>query len=127
MFERALSAIPPEASYPIWKKYVEYETQYGDLTNLYGIEKRRDAVFPNEDVNSIESVEAIAEKWTYCDIDHVGKNELGIEALRKHVRTSVVTGGTKGAVAEKRDTAVLPAIMMVNYRVLIVEWNGSIS
>jgi cleavage stimulation factor subunit 3 len=50
LFERALAAIPAEKSKTIWSKYIHYETQYGDLTNLIGIEKRMAEVFPSEGV-----------------------------------------------------------------------------
>jgi cleavage stimulation factor subunit 3 len=82
LFERALSAIPSEKSKPIWARYIEYETQYGDLTNLYRIEKRLNEVFSIDDVNSIESAVKTAKKWSYYDIDYVGEVELGIAAIR---------------------------------------------
>ncbi|KAJ3345530.1 mRNA 3'-end-processing protein rna14, partial [Kappamyces sp. JEL0680] len=86
LFERALAAIPPEKSKPIWEKYIEYETQYGDLTNLYGIEKRVNEVFPAEDCNSIESLQKLASKWKYFDLQVVGNRELGIHVLSQHPR-----------------------------------------
>jgi cleavage stimulation factor subunit 3 len=82
LFERALSAVPPEKSKPIWARYIEYETQYGDLSNLYRIEKRISEVFSIDDVNSIEAAVKTAKKWAYYDIDYVGEVELGISALR---------------------------------------------
>jgi cleavage stimulation factor subunit 3 len=82
LFERALSAVPAEKSRPIWNRYIEYETQYGDLSNLYRIEKRISEVFSIDDVNSIEAAAKTAKKWAYYDIDYVGEVELGISALR---------------------------------------------
>jgi cleavage stimulation factor subunit 3 len=82
LFERALSAIPPSRSKMIWTRYIEYETQYGDLTNLYRIEKRLNEVFAVDDVNSIESAVKTAKKWSCYDIDYVGEVELGVSALR---------------------------------------------
>ncbi|KAI8897597.1 hypothetical protein BC833DRAFT_649433 [Globomyces pollinis-pini] len=81
LFERALSTIPTERSKLIWQKYLDYETQYGDLTNLYRIEKRFTDVFASGDVNSHESVVKIASKWSYFDINYVGKVELGLDHL----------------------------------------------
>jgi cleavage stimulation factor subunit 3 len=46
LFERSLAVIPKERSKPIWDKYNDYETQYGDLSNLYRIEKRYNEQFP---------------------------------------------------------------------------------
>lgn len=51
LFERALSQIPPERSRALWTKYIDYETQYGDLSNLYKIEKRLGEVFPTGNSN----------------------------------------------------------------------------
>ena len=45
LFERALSAIPSDKSGPLWAKYIEYESQYGDISNLHRIEKRRNEAF----------------------------------------------------------------------------------
>ncbi|KAJ3269702.1 mRNA 3'-end-processing protein rna14 [Terramyces sp. JEL0728] len=81
LFERALSQIPPERSRALWTKYIDYETQYGDLSNLYKIEKRLGEVFPTEDVNSIDWAVKIASKWSYFDIAYVGELELGLKHL----------------------------------------------
>ncbi|KAJ3252779.1 mRNA 3'-end-processing protein rna14 [Boothiomyces macroporosus] len=81
LFERALSQIPPERSRALWTKYIDYETQYGDLSNLYKIEKRLGEVFPTEDVNSNEWAVKIASKWSYFDISYVGELELGLKHL----------------------------------------------
>jgi cleavage stimulation factor subunit 3 len=90
LFERALAAIPSDRSKSIWSRYIDYETQYGDISNLYRIEQRMGEVFPPgysllilDDINSIEHAEKLASKWRYFDIDVVGKFELGLEALSK--------------------------------------------
>jgi cleavage stimulation factor subunit 3 len=65
LFERALAAVPPERSQPIWQKYINYETQYGDLTNLHKIQQRRAQAFPQENLDLLESVQNVAEKWAW--------------------------------------------------------------
>ena len=83
LFERALSSLPASKSRPLWDKYIDYETQYGDLTNLHGLEKRYASLFPPRPVNSLESAEKVASKWTYFDIDYIATAELGITQLRR--------------------------------------------
>lgn len=83
LFERALSSLPVANSRPLWEKYIEYETQYGDLTNLHALEKRFAALFPPRPVNSLESVEKIGAKWAYFDIDYITNVELGLPHLLK--------------------------------------------
>ena len=45
LFERALAAIPADKSKAIWAKYIEYESQYGDISNLHRIENRMNEKF----------------------------------------------------------------------------------
>jgi cleavage stimulation factor subunit 3 len=46
LFERSLAAIQVARSKPVWQKYIDYETQYGDISNFYRIEKRWHETFP---------------------------------------------------------------------------------
>jgi cleavage stimulation factor subunit 3 len=64
LFERALATIPAQRSRPIWAKYINYETQYGDLTNLHKLQQRRAMAFPKENMDLLESVVNVAEKWS---------------------------------------------------------------
>ena len=83
LFERALSSLPPSKSRPILEKYIDYEMQYGDLTNLHGLEKRYAMLFPPRPVNSLESVLKVGSKWSYFDIDYILNDELGYKYLDK--------------------------------------------
>jgi cleavage stimulation factor subunit 3 len=113
LFERALQAVPEDKSHPIWKKYIDYETQYGDLTNLYGIESRFKKVADSLDVNSIESLEMIAAKYKYFDLDYIEKYELGVEQLRKRGRVSSKNvKGTSRIGAAVKDSATSVALLV---------------
>ena len=83
LFERALSSLPPSKARPVWEKYIDYEMQYGDLTNLHGIENRYAKLFPPRPVNSLESVAKVGSKWSYFDIDYILNAELGFTYLSK--------------------------------------------
>jgi cleavage stimulation factor subunit 3 len=102
LFERALSAIPSNQSEPIWKRYIQYETQYGDVSNLYKIEKRKSQI-STLDVNSVESAETIAKKWCWYDLDIVGTFEIGLEALLLSSRLPAPVTSTKPLAREKKD------------------------
>lgn len=48
LFERALLQVKAENAFDIWRAYLEYETQYGDLTTILGLEKRFKQAYPND-------------------------------------------------------------------------------
>lgn len=82
LFERALAAIPADRSHPIWAKYINYETQYGDLTNLHKLQQRRAQSFPQGNMDLLESVVNVAEKWSCYDLNFIADAELGIPTLQ---------------------------------------------
>lgn len=65
LFERALATIPPSRCQTIWAKFMFYETQYGDLTNLHKLQQRRANSYPTENMDLLESVINVAEKWAW--------------------------------------------------------------
>ncbi|TPX37613.1 hypothetical protein SmJEL517_g00759 [Synchytrium microbalum] len=80
LFERALSVIPPEQSTEIWQKFLDYEIRYGDLTSLQKVAKRRAEAFP--DATPSNTLDQVAERWSYLDLNHVGESELGLDAQK---------------------------------------------
>ena len=46
LFERALSALPAQRAREVWAKFLDYENQYGDLSNVIKIERRRGEAYP---------------------------------------------------------------------------------
>lgn len=95
LFERALAVIPQDKAKKLWKKYIDYETQYGDLTNLNGIQRRMDAIYPAVEVNSNESAKLMAKKWMYFDMDYIGTVELGVKELEKYNRSAAPAAKVK--------------------------------
>jgi hypothetical protein len=85
LFERALSTIPAHKARPIWDKFLHYEQQYGDLTTLFRVEKRRREAFP-EDAFRQSGLEHVAQRYSYLDLDYVGKHEMGLNALRNYAK-----------------------------------------
>jgi len=98
LFERALSTIPAQKSKPIWDKFLHYEQQYGDLTTLFRVEKRRREAYP-EDAFRQSGLEHVAQRYSYLDLDYVGKHEMGLSALRiynkKHGKKDLLPGKAK--------------------------------
>ena len=79
LFERALNAIPPQRAQRIWGKYVEYESQYGDLNNLQKLQERRNQSISHDKIDLMESVVNLGEKWSFFDINYVAQIELGTQ------------------------------------------------
>lgn len=47
LFERALQQVKTDEAFDIWRAYLDYETQYGDLQTVLQLEKRFKQAYPN--------------------------------------------------------------------------------
>ncbi|KAL2920081.1 hypothetical protein HK105_200147 [Polyrhizophydium stewartii] len=88
LFERALAMLPPDRANSVFRKYVTYEMQFGDLSMLKKAEKRYEEAYPDASSNSVESVIRVADRWRYFDINYIAEHELGIPALRTVARVA---------------------------------------
>ncbi|XP_065826444.1 cleavage stimulation factor subunit 3-like [Oscarella lobularis] len=48
LFERLLTSMPSEKSSPLWTKFLDFETNVGDLPSILNVEKRRNAVLQEQ-------------------------------------------------------------------------------
>lgn len=112
LFERALAAIPTEKSLPIWTKYLAYETQYGDLSNLQKLQARRSIAFPLDNTDLLESVMNLADKWTIYQLTFIRDCELGVQYLQEagghsSVNSQIKFGAGNVAAAKSDDRRAL--------------------
>ncbi|KAJ3294465.1 mRNA 3'-end-processing protein rna14 [Blyttiomyces sp. JEL0837] len=77
LFERALVALKSDQCRDIWNVFLDHEINYGELGNVLKADKRRMEAY-SEDIGTKYELKAIADRWSYLDINHVGDRELGI-------------------------------------------------
>ncbi|KAJ3047615.1 mRNA 3'-end-processing protein rna14, partial [Rhizophlyctis rosea] len=124
LFERALSALPPERAREVWAKFLDYENQYGELGNVIKIERRRGEAYPEGETPQMH-LKNIADRWKYLDIDCIGEEELGIGAITSTPPTIDTTSTSQQPLSartanrrqdEDRDTPIPPRFTGDKYR-----------
>ncbi|KAJ3341063.1 mRNA 3'-end-processing protein rna14 [Gonapodya sp. JEL0774] len=78
LFERAIAMLAPSKARPVWDKFTNFESEYGDLNNLTKVEKRRHEAYP-DDSYSLDGAAHLAQKYAYLDLDVVGNAEFGLQ------------------------------------------------
>ncbi|XP_055940749.1 cleavage stimulation factor subunit 3-like isoform X2 [Argiope bruennichi] len=91
LFERVLSSgsLPPERQIEIWNKFLEFESNVGDLASILKVEKRRAAVI--EQLKEFEGKETalLVDRYKFLDLYPCSASELKSvgykEIANKHV------------------------------------------
>ncbi|KAG1741373.1 hypothetical protein EDB19DRAFT_1705866, partial [Suillus lakei] len=72
LFERVITAFPPERARPLWERWARYEYQYGDLEAAQKLEKRIAEVYPSD-----PPIKRFAQRHTYLGTDAIAARDLG--------------------------------------------------
>ncbi|KAI8071752.1 hypothetical protein BC940DRAFT_293627 [Gongronella butleri] len=64
LFERSLATLAADKATPVWKKFLDYENKYGDLTSVKNVEKRMLAAIP-----SMNSTDSFMARYSYLDLN----------------------------------------------------------
>ncbi|CAI8584417.1 unnamed protein product [Vicia faba] len=109
LFERALSSLPPEKSVEVWKRFVQFEQTYGDLSSMLKVEQRRKEAFGEDATTASESsLQDVVSRYSFMDLwpcssndlDHLSRQEWLAKNLSKKVEKSIIPNGT--ALTDKR-------------------------
>ncbi|KAK1399943.1 Suf domain-containing protein [Heracleum sosnowskyi] len=80
LFERALSALPPEKSVEVWKRFTQFEQTYGDLASMLKVEQRRKEALSGtgeESASALESsLQEVASRYSFMDLWPCSSNDL---------------------------------------------------
>jgi len=80
LFERALSLLPPEKSIEVWKRFVQFEQTYGDLSSMLKVEQRRKEALSrtSEDVLSASenTLHDVVSRYSFMDLWPCSSKEL---------------------------------------------------
>ncbi|KAG2594864.1 cleavage stimulation factor subunit 77-like [Panicum virgatum] len=80
LFERALSLLPPEKSTEVWKRFVQFEHTYGDLSSMLKVEQRRKEALSrtSEDVLSASenTLHDVVSRYSFMDLWPCSSKEL---------------------------------------------------
>ncbi|KAK1358777.1 Cleavage stimulation factor subunit 3 [Heracleum sosnowskyi] len=80
LFERALSALPPEKSVEVWKRFTQFEQTYGDLASMLKVEQRRKEALSGtgeESASALESsLQEVVSRYSFMDLWPCSSNDL---------------------------------------------------
>ncbi|KAK1370158.1 Cleavage stimulation factor subunit 3 [Heracleum sosnowskyi] len=80
LFERALSALPPEKSVEVWKRFTQFEQTYGDLASMLKVEQRRKEALSGtgeESASALESsLQEVVSRNSFMDLRPCSSNDL---------------------------------------------------
>ncbi|CAO2175091.1 unnamed protein product [Urochloa humidicola] len=121
LFERALSLLPPEKSTEVWKRFVQFEQSYGDLSSMLKVEQRRKEALSGTSEDALSASENtlhdVVSRYNYMDLWPCSSKELDYlvrqEWLAKNTgkkvdrstminRSSMLDKGTPGISANAR-------------------------
>ncbi|KAG0697093.1 hypothetical protein DFH29DRAFT_165718 [Suillus ampliporus] len=100
LFERVITAFPPERARPLWERWARYEYQYGDLEAAQKLEKRIAEVYPSD-----PPIKRFAQRHTYLGTDAIAARDLGFSMA---ARQPAALGSTSTSNSiEKRTDSLL--------------------
>ncbi|XVF24585.1 hypothetical protein REPUB_Repub13aG0140600 [Reevesia pubescens] len=105
LFERALSSLPQEESIEVWKRFIQFEKTYGDLTSMLKVEQRRKEALSgtSEEAASLEtSLQDVVSRYSFKDLwpgssrdlDHLSRQEWLVKNIGKKVEKSALSNGS---------------------------------
>ncbi|KAL0348373.1 UNVERIFIED_CONTAM: Cleavage stimulation factor subunit [Sesamum angustifolium] len=109
LFERALSSLPPDESVEVWKRFVQFEQMYGDLSSMLKVEQRRKEALSQTGENGESTLESslqdVVSRYSFLDLrpcsskdyDHLARQEWLSRNVNKKVQSSVPANGAGSA------------------------------
>ncbi|KAL2231584.1 cleavage stimulation factor subunit 77 [Sesamum indicum] len=109
LFERALSSLPPDESVEVWKRFVQFEQMYGDLSSMLKVEQRRKEALSQTGENGESTLESslqdVVSRYSFLDLrpcsskdfDHLARQEWLSRNVNKKVESSVPANGAGSA------------------------------
>ncbi|KAL3317779.1 Cleavage stimulation factor subunit 3 [Cichlidogyrus casuarinus] len=118
LFERALgttSQIPREKSHTIWAKFLQFESQVGNLASIQKVEKRRLKALEEFKEFQGHETSLLIDRYRFLDLFPCSQSELTSLGYRDLIRMNMTTSGVHGFFTEEMklgsETAVtLPGI-----------------
>lgn len=110
LFERVLSSggLTPQLSVEVWNKFLEFESNIGDLSSIVKVERRRSAILENlKDYEGKETAQLV-DRYKFLDLFPCTSTELKSIGYNE---TIIITGNSKTnqQVQEEQETqTVLP-------------------
>ncbi|CAN7993245.1 unnamed protein product, partial [Ixodes pacificus] len=96
LFERVLTSgsLPPEKSVEIWNRFLEFESNIGDLSSILKVEKRRAATI--EKLKEFEGKETalLVDRYRFMDLYPCSSQELKSLGYRELTRQQVTSAPT---------------------------------
>ncbi|XP_064490288.1 cleavage stimulation factor subunit 3-like isoform X2 [Ornithodoros turicata] len=103
LFERVLTSgsLPPEKSLEIWNKFLEFESNIGDLSSILKVEKRRAAAI--EKLKEFEGKETalLVDRYRFMDLYPCTAQELKALGYRELTRQQATVSPTKRDVMQE--------------------------
>ncbi|XP_062507922.1 cleavage stimulation factor subunit 3-like isoform X2 [Corticium candelabrum] len=93
LFERILSSLPPEKSGVLLKKFLEFETNVGDLASVLKVEKRRSSFSAKEELRDQEAINLV-DRYKYMGLWPCKDIELRSMSHPEFVRGLTISGPT---------------------------------
>ncbi|XP_050047086.1 cleavage stimulation factor subunit 3 isoform X1 [Dermacentor andersoni] len=107
LFERVLTSgsLPPEKSVEIWNRFLEFESNIGDLSSILKVEKRRAAAI--EKLKEFEGKETalLVDRYRFMDLYPCSPQELKSLGYREVTRLPVVVSSAPASKREVREEA----------------------
>lgn len=108
LFERVLTSgsLPPEKSVEIWNRFLEFESNIGDLSSILKVEKRRAAAI--EKLKEFEGKETalLVDRYRFMDLYPCSPQELKSLGYRDVTRLPVVVSSAPASKREVREESV---------------------
>ncbi|KAL3216531.1 hypothetical protein MRX96_033030 [Rhipicephalus microplus] len=108
LFERVLTSgsLPPEKSVEIWNRFLEFESNIGDLSSILKVEKRRAAAI--EKLKEFEGKETalLVDRYRFMDLYPCSPQELKSLGYRDVTRLPVVVSSAPASKREVREENV---------------------
>ncbi|XP_037581394.1 cleavage stimulation factor subunit 3-like isoform X1 [Dermacentor silvarum] len=105
LFERVLTSgsLPPEKSVEIWNRFLEFESNIGDLSSILKVEKRRAAAI--EKLKEFEGKETalLVDRYRFMDLYPCSPQELKSLGYRDVTRLPVVVSSAPASKREVRE------------------------
>ncbi|AQK85610.1 Cleavage stimulation factor subunit 77 [Zea mays] len=94
LFERALSLLPPEESTEVWRRFAQFEQNYGDLSSMLKVEQRRKEALSRTSEDALSASENtlhdIVSRYSYMDLWPCSSKELDYLARQEWLAKNIV-------------------------------------
>ncbi|KAG2111422.1 hypothetical protein BD769DRAFT_1630282 [Suillus cothurnatus] len=98
LFERVITAFPPERARPLWERWARYEYQYGDLEAAQKLEKRIAEVYPSD-----PPIKRFAQRHTYLGTDAIAARDLGFSMAARQP-AALGSASTSNSIEKRTDS-----------------------